>query len=200
MSTLLDPTTELGAVNRMLHSIGQSPVNTLEVSGIPDVNNAVEFLRNFLLDVEAAGWSWNTDRNYNLNPDPTGYVAIPTGALEVEPEDRTAKYVVRRNPVTGNLSLYDSEKQTFKLSKKVPVKIIWAFPFEDIPQAARTYVSIAAARKFQAQEVSSPSLDTFNSDDELRAWKLLNRMERRVRKTNAFDSAGAQQMLRRSFG
>lgn len=200
LSTLLLPTTELGAVNRMLHGIGQSPVNSLDVTGIPDVINAIQFLRDFLLDVEAAGWSWNTDRNYVLNPDPSGYIAIPEGALEVDPEDKTVNIAVRRNPNTGNVSLYDADSQTFKFAASVPVKIIWAFPFDDIPQAAKTYVSIAAARKYQAQEVSSSSLDTFNEQDEVRAWRLLNRMERRVRDTNSFTAnQAAQKALRRRF-
>lgn len=201
MSSLLDLTTELGAVNRMLHGIGQSPVNSLDASGIPDVNNALQFLRDFLTDVESAGWSWNTDRNYTLNPDPNGYIAIPAGALEVDPEDKTINVAVRRNPTTNNLSLYDADNQTFVFDGSVDVKVIWAFPFEDVPQAARTYVAIAATRKFQAQEVSSSSLDTFNEKDEIRAWQLLNRMERRVRDTNVFRAnPAAQAALRRRFG
>lgn len=200
MSTLLAPTTELEAINRMLGAIGQSPVNTLEVSGIPDVNRAVRFLRETLKDVSAMGWSWNTDRDYTLSLDPSGYIALPDGALEVDPEDKTLPVVVRRNPVTAKLSLYDSEAQTFVFKAAVPVKIIWGFPFEDIPQAARTYVAVSAARKFQAQLVSSNTLDLYNEKDEVRAWMLLMRGERRTRDTNVFRSnPEASRMLRRRF-
>ncbi|SKB49772.1 hypothetical protein [Sphingopyxis flava] len=200
LSTLLAPSTELEAVNRMLGSIGQTPVNTLEVSGIPDVTRALRFLRETLKDLEAAGWSWNTDRNYQLQPDPDGYIAIPTGALEVDPEDVSLNVSIRRNPETGDLSLYDADEQTFVFEEPVEVSVIWGFPFEDVPQAARTYVAIAASRKFQAQTVSSSSLDKFNEMDEQRAWNLLKRMERRVRDTNVFRvNASAQRAMRRRF-
>lgn len=200
MATLLAPSTELEAVNRMLGSIGQTPVNTLEVSGVPDVNRALRFLRETLKDLEAAGWSWNTDRNYALQPDTSGYIAIPTGALEVDPEDRTLNIAIRRNPSTNNLSLYNGAEQSFRFDEPVEVSIIWGFGFEDIPQAARTYVAIAASRKFQAQTVSSSSLDGFNELDEQRAWALLLRMERRVRDTNAFRAnPQAARALRRRF-
>ena len=200
MSTLLAPTTELEAVNRLLGSIGQAPVNTLEFSGIPDVTTALSYLRETLKDVEAIGWSWNTDRNYTLNPDPSGYIAIPDGALEADPEEKSASVVVRRNPVTGKLSLYDTDEQSFKFEEPVDVYIVWAFPFEDIPQAARTYVTIAAARRFQTQTVSSPVLERFEEGDEERAFAGLYRIERRVRDANSFRSnrEGAA-MLRRRF-
>lgn len=200
MSTLLAPTTELEAVNRLLGSIGQTPVNTLEFSGIPDVTDAVSYLREALKDVEAVGWSWNTDRSYTLNPDPSGYIAIPTGALEVDPEDPSASVVIRRNPATGQLSLYDYEEQSFKFDDSVDATIVWAFPFEDIPQAARTYVTILAGRRFQAQNVTSNVLSRFQEEDEMRAFMALQRIERRTRDANAFRSnrEGAR-MLRRRF-
>jgi hypothetical protein len=184
----------------MLGSIGQTPVNTLEVSGVPDVNRALRFLRETLKDLEAAGWSWNTDRNYKLLPDPSGYIAVPTGALEVDPEDVSINISIRRNPATDNLSLYNADEQSFVFDAPVEVNIIWGYAFEDVPQAARTYVAIAASRKFQAQTVSSSSLDKFNEMDEQRAWNLLNRMERRVRDTNVFRSnPQAAKALRRRF-
>lgn len=200
MSTLLAPTTELEAVNRLLGSIGQGPVNTLEFSGIPDVSDALAALRETLKDVEAVGWSWNTDRNYTLNPDPSGYIAIPDGALEADPEDKSSTVVIRRNPATGKLSLYDTNEQTFKFDDSVDVYIVWAFPFEDIPQAARTYVTILAGRRFQAERVTSEVLERFEQEQEARAYANLYRIERRVRDANSFrnNSEGAR-MLRRRF-
>jgi len=200
MQTLLAPTTELEAVNRLLGSIGQGPVNTLEFSGIPDVTSAITALRETLKDVEARGWSWNTDRNYTLRPDAQGYITIPTGALEVDPETKTSGYVIRRNLSTGKLSLYDPDEQSFTFEEPVDAYVVWAFPFEDIPQAARTYVTIAAGRRFQTETVSSDVLERFEAEQEDRAFAQLMRIERRVRDANAFRSnrAGAA-MLRRRF-
>lgn len=198
--TLLPPSTELEAVNQMLGSIGQAPVNTLTVSGVPDVLDAVSLLRSTLRDVQAAGWSWNTDRNYSLSPQTNGTVPIPTGALEVDPEDNTTNVVVRRHLPSGNLCLYDADAQNFTFTDAVPCRVVWGFPFDDIPQAARTFVAISAARKFQAQRVTSAPLDSYNEEDQKQAWALLQRIERRTRDTNSFRAnAQSQKALRRRF-
>lgn len=197
---LLAPATELEAVNEILGAIGQSPVNTLELSGVPDVIDATALLRSTLRDVEAAGWSWNTDSNYTLQVQADGTIPVPVGALEVDPEDKTSALIVRRNPATGNLSLYDPTTQSFAQTSAVACRIVWAFPFIDIPQAARTYVTIAAGRRFQAGRVAAPTLEKFNEDAENRAWALLQRIERRTRDTNAFTgNPSAQKALRRRF-
>lgn len=197
---LFAPTTELEAVNRILASIGQSPVNALSASGVPDVTDAIAMLRETVRDLESAGWSWNTDRNYTLSPQTSGFIKVPTGVLEVDAEDASATIVVRREPTSGELCLYDADNHTFVFTEDVDVAIVWGFPFDDIPQAARTYATISAARKFQAQKVSSPTLDNYNDGDEQRAWNLLMRTERRTRDTNSFrGNAGAQRALRRRF-
>lgn len=197
---LLAPTSKLDAVNRMLKSIGQAPVNSLTVTGIPDVSKAIQDLDETSRDVQTAGWSWNTDRNYELSPDSNGFIAIPEGILDLDPEDRTTTIVQRRNVQTDALSLYDADNQTFEFTGPVSLKVIWGFAFDDLPQTARTYIATAAARRFQARVVSSPILDRYNQEDEERAWMLLQRGERRTRDTNSFrNNREAARMLRRRF-
>lgn len=184
----------------MLAAVGNTPVNSLSVSGVPDVIDALTILRGTLTDLQAVGWAWNTDRNYSLAPQTDGTIPIPAGALEVDPEDNTANVVVRRNVNTGNMSLYDADSQTFQFSAATPCKIVWAFPYEDIPQAGRAYVAAYAARKFQAQRVSSPTLDAFDDSEQKAAWILLQRAERRARDTNSFRAnTASQKALRRRF-
>lgn len=200
MANLLAPTTELEAVNRLLGSIGQGPVNTLEVSGLPDVTTALSTLRETLKDVSTRGWSWNTDRNYTLTPTAEGYLEIPTGTLEVDPETRTSGLVQRRNPQTDRMSLYDPNEQTFEFDSAVDVNIIWAFAFDDIPQVARTYIAIAAARRFQMDFASSDVIERYSQEMEDRAWAALMRVERRTRDANSFRSnREGRAMLQRRF-
>lgn len=198
---MLNPSTELEAVNRMLESIGQMPVSDVSVSGIPDVSDALRALRDTTRDTLAMGWSWNTDTGYTLQPNAEGYIELPGGYLDADPEDKTTNVTVRRNPATGLMSLYDGDNKTFVFTASVDVKIIWGFPFEDLPQPARTYIAVAAARRFQARKVSSSVLDRFNEEDEARAWNLVMRSERRNRDTNSFrNNAEAARMQRRRFG
>lgn len=186
MALMLDFSSELDAVNTMLQSIGQAPVNTLEVSGIGDVARARKTLERTNRDVQSAGWSWNTDRNYNLQPDTQGYINLPIGALDVDAEDVSSSVVVRRNPNTNAMALWDGDNNTFVFSLAVPVKVIWGIAFNDLPQSARTYIGALAARRFQGQIVSSPVLDRINQEEVDSAWLLLQRRERATRDTNVF--------------
>lgn len=183
---VLSPMTDLEAVNRMLASIGQAPVNTLQTTGIGDVAKARQQLIETARDVQAVGYSWNTDEDYELTPDADGAIILPNGVLDVDAMANTSNYVGRKHPSKGKMALYDADEQTFVFDEPVKVRIVWAYEFNDLPPAARAYVATAAARRFQAQIVSSTVLDRFNSQDEERAFLLLQRHERRVRDTNIF--------------
>lgn len=178
------PMTALEAVNEMLMSIGQAPVNTLEVTGIKDVSIAKARLDGATRRVLSKGFTFNTDKNYALAPDVDGIILMPTNALKVESMDRS-ELVQRRHPTKG-LALYNIAGQTFEFDASVSVKIVWAFPFEDLPETARNYIATVAARRFQSKAIGSQILDRFEEEDELKAWLLLEREERGSRKTNLF--------------
>jgi hypothetical protein len=201
--------TDLEAVNRMLASIGGSPVNTLEVPGVGDVADAKRQLNEALRDVQSVGYSWNTDYGFSLTPDPvTGAILLPEGVLDIDASDGTLSIVVRQHPTLDQLALYDADNHTFDFSttfsadNPLTVDVIWGFPFNHLPQAARTYIATAAARRFQAQKVNSPILDRFDEMDEARAFLLLQRYERRSRDTNSFRRSASLQKWtgRRALG
>jgi hypothetical protein len=181
---------DLEAVNRMLSSIGQAPVNSLDLIGVSDASKAKQQLLETARDVQTVGWSWNTDYGVDLVPDATtGQIILPAGALDIDASDVTVNIVVRSN-ADGMLALYDADNQTFDFSANysadhpLTIDIIWGYDFNSLPQSARSYIATAAARRFQAQIVNSPTLDSFNAQDEERAFLLLQRYERRSRDTN----------------
>lgn len=189
---VLSAMSDLEAVNRMLASIGQAPVNSIPATGIGDASKAYQQLTETARDVQEVGYCWNSDGNYKLTPDASGYIPVPNGALDIDASAKATNTVVRRNPDTGVMSLYDLDNQTFDFSANydadtpLEVDIIWGYPFNDLPAPARYYIATAAARRFQAQLISSPILDRFNELDEERAFMLLKRYERRCRDTNMF--------------
>lgn len=180
----ITPTTELEAVNEMLASIGQAPVNTLAVTGISDVNIAKQRLASQTRKVLLHGFAFNTDDSYTLTPDVDGLIAIPSNALSIESKDIT-ELVQRRHP-DGVMRLYNRTEGTFEFSAAVDVEVIWGFTFEDLPEAARSYIALSAGRRFQSKFVGSQILDRYEEEDELKAWVLLQREERRTKKTNLF--------------
>lgn len=177
--------TELEAVNEMLLSIGQAPVNSLNVTGIRDVSIAKFRLDTALRKVLTRGWAFNTDTAYNLSPDIDGIILIPSDALKVDSDG--ADVTVRTHPDKGR-ALYNRATRSFEFSDPVACTIVWAMGFEDIPQSARDYIAINAARRFQSKSIGSQILDRFEENDETLAWIDLLREERASRNTNIFRS------------
>lgn len=171
----------------MLESIGQSPVSSLSLNGLGDVNIALQMLRRITLTVQLTGFDFNTDENYSLTPDANGFLLVPPGVIRIDPVAPTSKLKRRKHP-DGFWAIWDGTNQTWVHPDPVEFKVVWAYPFEDMPDAARHYVSLSAARKFQKRIIGSDSLDGFNAEDEMRAWLTLNRDERANRDTNLFSS------------
>jgi hypothetical protein len=178
MTTPTAAQTKLDAVNLMLASIGQSPVNTLTGTLPKDVNKAVYALDNALREVLTQGWSFNSDTEYPMSVDGTGRMQIdPTYG-----EDYVPRY---DSSAPAGMFLYDTSKRSFnEFATTVDVDIVWAFEFEQVPQHCRQYVATKAARKFQAGIMASAILHQFTRDDEAEAYATFRRVEKRQKKYN----------------
>lgn len=185
MTTPTQAQTKLDAVNLMLASIGQSPVNTLTGTLPKDVQKAVYALDNALREVLTQGWSFNTDTEYEMTPDGTNRIAIPSNALSVDPtygDDYVPRY---DSSAPAGMFLYDRTKRSFnEFATDVKADIIWAYEFEQIPQHARAYVALKAARKFQSGIMASAVLHQFTRDDESEAYATFRRIEKRQKNYN----------------
>lgn len=186
MAAVNAPLSKLDAVNLMLASIGQAPVNSLDVAGIRDVSIAALALDNTTREVLSRGWSFNRDYEYELTPNVSGQILVPSGALEVDPSDPLDDYVVRSN--SGTLMLWDRKLKTYVISKTVKCNIVWGYEFEELPQAARGYIATRAARIFQSQVLGSDILFRFTAQHEEESLFLLMRTEGRTKDRNWFNS------------
>lgn len=170
------PTTELEAVNAMLHSIGESPVVTIDDDTDPlpvDVDIAVRVLRSVNREVQVRGWTFNVEEEYPLTRDGSNYIPIPANALHVDPD---GSYALRDGIVRG-ARLYDKENHTFVWDTNITATIKFLLPFEELPEAARNYIAVRAGRKFQAGVVGSQILAAFTQEDEISALALLKHEE-----------------------
>ena len=170
---MLAPTTELEAINTMLSTIGEAPVNTVEDNGIVDAVIARQILRSTSREVQARGWHFNTERGFLLTPDSEGFITLPPTVLRVDTveESQDIDVVLRGN------RLYDRRNHTFKFNKPIRVDAVILLPFDELPEVAREYITIRAARIFQERVVGSDSLSSFSKNDELRALVALQEME-----------------------
>ena len=184
MTTPTQYQTKLDAVNLMLASIGQSPVNTLSGTLPVDVNKAVRALDSALREVLTQGWSFNTDYDYVLTPDGTNRIAIPSAAMQLDPT-YGQDYVPRYDATApAGMFLYNRADNTFIHNDEVKVDIVWAYEFEQIPQHCRHYVAMKAARKFQSGIMASAVLHQFTRDDEAEAYATFRRVEKRQKNFN----------------
>jgi hypothetical protein len=180
--------TEIDAVNQMLVSIGQAPVNTITNTGILDVETAKLSLDTTLREVLTRGWSFNTDEEYEIAPNGSNNILVPVNALWLDPTYTSKNYVQRDN--SGTVMMYDKDDHTFTISNTVKFNIVWAFAFDVIPQPARQYIAMRAARIWQAQVVGSDILWQYTSAHEAEALSTLKRLEKRTKRIN-FVSGGA---------
>ncbi len=180
--------TEIDAVNQMLVSIGQTPVNSITNTGIGDVETAKLALDTTLRDVLTRGWAFNSDYDYTISPDGSNNILVPSNAAWLDPVNTAKDYVIRWESSVAKL--YDRDDQTFTITQDVDVNIIWMYEFDEIPQPARHYVALRAARIWQAQVVGSDVLFQFTKLMEDEALARLKQSESRTRRTN-FVSQGA---------
>lgn len=167
-------TTELDAVNLCLAQIGEAPVNTLENSTSVDVANAIRRLSKVNREVQAAGWDFNTDEEYSLARNNDDEVDVPSNALRI---DTSRSWRPWLKITQRNGKLYNKTDHTFTFDEDPDVDIIWLLDFETLPEAARNYIAIRAAREFAKYSVTSQVLDALGSEDEGKALALLQSAE-----------------------
>lgn len=187
---MIEAQTELEAVNAMLLSIGQAPVSTLSVTGIKDVNIARLQLKASTRRCLSMGWDFNTDTAYEVSPTVEGIIPVPVGALSADPVDPSEDVTIRRHP-SGVMAFFNKTDNTFTYTTPLSLKVIWGFPFEDLPECARNYIATWAGRRFQSKQIGSMILDRFEQEDEMSAWITLQREERRTADTNLFRKSAA---------
>lgn len=137
---------KIDAVNLMLEAIWESPVSTLDVSGVASVAAAKRILDETSRSVQSRGWAFNKEYGYPLALDVNGHFPLPLNTLVVDPSDNTLDYVQR-----GTL-LYDRGNHTFTFTdSSVDVDITLLLEFEDLPDPARQYIAVFASRRFKAK-------------------------------------------------
>lgn len=162
-----EATTELNAVNTMLSAIGETPVNSLSGSVPVSVTNARNILAEVSRNVQVIGWHFNTDKDYPLSPDVDGYIAIPSNMIQVDLNEQL--YKGRYDSIVRAGKLYDRLEHTNVWTETVKANVTWLFDFEELPEVAKQYITIRAARVFAARQITSVEVEQFTEKDEYKA-------------------------------
>lgn len=186
----------LSAINSMLSTIGQAPVNSLS-SGLVDAETAEVILDEVSRDVQSLGWNFNSEVNFQVIPDDAGHIVLPTEVVRADPISKyrrlVGEYIQRGN------KMYDLTKHTYVIDKPLLLDVIVLLPFEQLPEVARRFITTKASRLFQERVVGSDTLSAMNRADEEKAFYALKEMEGDNGDYNIFDDYGTAGAINRSI-
>ena len=178
MPALITPTTELEAVNECLENIGQAPVSTISGDLGVDAQIALSFVRKVTRELQSQGWFWNTEIDYEITPNASGDIVLPANTLAVDSTGLDAD----RNVVMRGRRLYDRDNRTYNFTKKITLELVVGLPFDELPETARRYISLRAARLFQDRVEGSS--DGSDAQDEMMALAHLKADQIRTEDSN----------------
>lgn len=191
---MLYKTTKLNAVNTMLSAIGEPPVNTLS-SQRADSNLAEQILDEVSREIQSYGWHFNSEYDVVLTPDSNGYIYVSENVVRVD--TNPSKYTELDIVLRGS-RLYDKVANTYLFSGEITVDRVVMLEFDEIPEPARRYIMIRAARIFGDRMIGSEKQHTFTGQDELMAMARMREYENDTADYTIFDESSTFNVINRN--
>lgn len=183
--------TELEAVNVLLTTIGEAPVNTLDGNQVTDVAIAKQVLNEVSREVQSQGWHFNTEDNVELNPNGFNEIVTPADIARIDADDY--------NVVPREGKLFDLETRSYTFTAKLKVTIIYFQDFLVLPDTAKKYITTRAARIFSDRMLNSESIHKMLARDEQKAFIDLRAFEGDTADFNMMDSYAVARVMNRGF-
>lgn len=186
--TITTRTTELEAVNTILSTVGEAPLNTLTGSLPVDGTMARNILNEINREVQSQGWHFNTHYKATLSRNGSNEIPVASNVLRVElDQNRYSKSsydIVQRNNFIYNLA---KNQNTFDTDFQ-NVIIVYLLDFSDIPEQAKRYITIRSARVFHDRTLGATTLHKYSQEDEARALIVLKQAEASTGDYTIFDN------------
>lgn len=190
-------TLEIDAVNTILSTVGEPPVSTLDDALQSDASIAQNTLTEVSREVQTQGWHFNTVREVVLTPDgaDSDRIKVADNVVRVDLERQHAgSYdIVQRGSY-----LYDRKGQTDAFSGNLKATVMYVLDWDELPEPARRYITIRAARIFQDRFVGSGEHHGFNTMDEFRALAILKEFESNTSDHSIFDNYDVYRVVDRN--
>lgn len=162
--------TELQAVNDCLSSIGEAPVNSLQVASLSmDAETALQVLRSVSTEVQAKGW-WFNRTTVTLNPTADKELLAPNNTLEVHATSN-------KIGLTADNKIINLENGSASFEQSLEITITSLLPFNELPFHAAAYITKKACRRFQNRVMCSEVIYTYTQEEEVDALIDLERMQ-----------------------
>ncbi len=185
--TVTTRTTELESVNTILSTIGEAPLSTLTGSLPVDGTTAKNILSEISREVQSAGWHFNSHYKVDLSRDSNNKIPIGTDVLRVELNnkyDKSSYDVVQRDSYLYNLA---KNEETFEQDFEDNT-LVYLLDFVKLPEQARRYITIRAARVFHDRTLGANTIHKFSSEDEARSLAVMRQAEAATADNNIFNS------------
>ena len=163
-------TTELESINIMLAAIGEAPVNSLTGTLPNDVKIAQSTLTEVNKEVQSEGWSFNTEIDVTLTRDGSDNINLANNILRVDPSIHHHPTI---DAIQRGSKLYDRLNNEYEFDDDLVCTIVYYRDFDELPEPARRYMTIKAARIFVDRLVGDQGLRTYTQEDEIRARAIL---------------------------
>ena len=143
---------ELPAVNQILASVGQAPVTTLDQTN-PDVAIAYDTLTSVSREVQAEGWTFNTENWVKFTPDSDNEIQISNNILQIDLHDEVDNQyeAIRKKDISdGIIKLYEKVNHTFtwdstKWTDGVRCNVVYLYDWIELPIPVQDYIVARAA-------------------------------------------------------
>lgn len=171
-SEYLVPTSELQAVNVLLEAISQVPVTSLLDEDVnTDANVARKRLYESSRTIQSDGWHFNQEIGFIIDPATDGSITLPSNTLRVVRWYFSGLGGDEKDLVHRGARLYDRIGHTFNIGVSVKVDLTVLLPFDELVEAFRWYVTVAACRRFVAGRLHSATSYQFTRQEELDAMR-----------------------------
>ncbi len=192
-----ESTSELEAVNTILSAIGEAPVNSLTGSLPIDATQAQNLLKECSRETQSWGWHFCTFYDYTLSLDTDSKIPLATNIMRVDLN------INKYSPTTYNVIkrggfLFNKEGNTYIFTKALDARVILFLPFDELPESARRYITIRAARIFQDRLLGANTLHGFGIVDEQNAMAALRQEEADTADHSIFNNLDSYSIINRN--
>lgn len=179
-------TTRLEAVNTILSTVGSSPISSLSGAQSNDTRLAISTLDEVSREVQSVGWHFNTDEKVPLVPDATtGEITLAESVIRCDLEEGESNGM---DIVQRGRRLYEKTNRTYQFGQVLYATTITLLEWDELPEPAKRYITIRAARMFNDRMVGSVEHHQFTALDEMQARASLVEFEGDTADYSIFDN------------
>jgi hypothetical protein len=170
--------TKLQAVNDILWSIGELPVNSLE-SGLGDAEIAEAQLDRLSREIQLKGWQVNTTYAATLTKNISNQFTLPENTLRVDTSSRRSSRQTSSPIYSSHLNAHmkrsaddtkwlmydgDNNSETWTTPDEMTVDIVKLLEFANLTPALQLFIWTAAAHRFQKGAMGSRVLTQYTAE------------------------------------